>query len=595
MADVRVKRKLAAILTADVVGYSRLMGDDEERTLASVKEHHAAVIEPQITGYDGRIVKLMGDGTLAEFASVVDAVQSAVEMQREMTARNAGVSQDRRIDYRIGIHLGDVIPDGDDIYGDGVNVAARLEALAEPGGICISGAVHDAIGNKLPIHFEYMGEQHVKNIDKSLRTFRLSEPHKSPDAAPREPSPNGQLAQQLRGKPSLAVKPFENLGSDPDQDQFADALSNGIIVALTRIPYITLIGDESPSLHRSKEMTFQELGQNFNVRYILKGSLNKLGTKIRVTAEIMEVSTGRYLWAENFDRDLSDLSELFAVQDEIIEKIVVAMGVKLLHGDAGRLVRSAFDNPIALQSYYNGEVLLWSSKNNLELREAQHLIEEAIRLEPTSSPAYATAALAYWVEALSGHRDTSSRPLERAIEMAQKAIRLNDVTGYPHLVLAQVHLSKREFDEANIEADLAVSARPSCPSAYSLKASVLIYLGRASEAIEHAQYALRLTPVHPPMHSAILASALYGSQRYEAAITAAKTAIELDESLVDPYLFLSAASVVLDRVEEARRAAQKVLDLKPDFSLSEFAEVQPYKEQKDLDGLIDQLRSAGLE
>lgn len=594
MTEERVKRKLAAILAADVVGYSRLMGDDEAATLATLKEHHAAVIDPQITGYDGRIVKLMGDGTLAEFTSVVDAVQSAVGMQREMAARNAGVSQDRRIDFRIGIHLGDVIPDGDDIYGDGVNVAARLEALAEPGGICVSGAVRDAIGNKLPVKFQDLGERHVKNIDKPVHAFQVSDQHAAPGAKLTNASPRVRLAAQLRGKPSLAVKPFENLSTDPDQDQFADAISNGIIVALVRMPYFVLVGDESPSLHRSKEMTVEELGRAFDVRYVLKGSLRKLGSKMRVNAELMEVATGQYLWAENFDCDLSDLSELFAIQDEITEKIVVALEVKLLHGDAARLVRNAFENPTALQSYYNGEVLLWNAKSNLELREAQHLIEEAIRLEPTSSAAHATAALIYWVEALSGWSDSPSQSLERAIEMAREAIRLNDVTGYPHLVLAQVHLSRREFEEANVEADLAVSARPSCPAAYSLKASVLIYLGRPSEAIEHAQYALRLTPVFPPMHSAILASAFYGSERYEEAVAAAKRAIELDDSHVDPYLFLSAANVVLGHVEEAHWAAEKVLEIKSDFSLSEFAEAQPYKEQKDLDRMIDQLRSAGL-
>jgi adenylate cyclase len=308
----------------------------------------------------------------------------------------------------------------------------------------------------------------------------------------------------------------------------------------------------------------------------------------------MEVSTGQYLWAESFDRDLSDLFELFAIQDEITEKIVVALEVKLLHGDAARLVRNAFENPTALQSYYNGEILLWNAKSNLELRESRRLIEEAIRLEPTSSAAHATAALIYWIEALSGWSDSPSQSLERAIEMAREAIRLNDVTGYPHLVLAQAHLSRREFEEASVEADLAVSARPSCPAAYSLKASVLIYLGRPSEAIEHAQYALRLTPVFPPMHAAILAHAFYGSERYEEAVAAAKTAIEVDESRVDPYVILSAASVILDQVDEARQAAEKVLEVKPDFNLSEFAEAQPYKKQRDLDRLIDQLRFAGL-
>jgi TolB-like protein len=571
------------------------MGEDEAGTLAALKEHRAALIDPTIAGYNGRIVKLMGDGTLAEFASVVDAVQCAVEIQREMAGRTAEAAQDRRIELRIGINLGDVIPDGGDIYGDGVNVAARLETLAEPGGICISGTVHDAIGKKLGAGFEFLGEQTVKNIEKPVRAYRLVERHRSPGAPPREPGTSVPSAPLPPGTPSLAVKPFQNLSADPDQDQFADALTNGIIVALTRMPDLALIGDESPSLHRSKEMTVEELGRKFDVRYVLKGGLRKLGDKIRVNVELMEVSTGRHIWAENLDRDLRNLGDLFAVQDEITAEIVTAMHVKLLGGYAVRLVRSAFHNPTALQSYYNGEVLMWNSKNQFELREAQHLLEEAIRLEPTSSPGYATAAVAYWIEALSEQGDTPSPALDRAIELAHEAIRLNDVTGYPHLILAQVHLSRREFGEARMESDLAVSARPSCPAAYSLKASVLIYLGHPSEAIEPAQYALRLTPVHPPMHSAILATAFYGSERFEEAVAAAKTAIELDECRVDPYLILAASSAVLDYSEEARWAAQKVLKLKPEFNLAQYAESQPYKEQRDLDGLIDQLRSVGLE
>jgi TolB-like protein len=431
-----------------------------------------------------------------------------------------------------------------------------------------------------------MGEQQVKNIEQPIRIFRLSVQPAALSAKLTDTGPRARLAAQLRGKPSLAIKPFENLSGESDQDQFADALSNGIIVALTRMPHFVLVGDESPSLHRSKEMTAQELGEVFDVRYVLKGNLRKLGSRIRVVAELMEVSTGQFLWAENFDRDLSDLSELFAVQDEITEKIVVAMEVKLLHGDAARLVRGAFQNPIALQSYYNGENLMWNAKSNLELREAQHLI--------ASATAHATAALIHWVEVLSGWSSSPVQSLARATELAREAIRLNDVTGYPHLVLAQVHLSRREFDEANAEADLAVSTRPSCPAAYSLKASVLIHLGRPSEAIEHAQFALRLTPVHPPMYSAILASAFYGSHRYEEAADAASAAIELDDSGPDPYLFLSAANMALDRVEEAQRAASKVLKLKPEFSLKKFAQAQPYKNPKDLDCLIDHLRSAGL-
>ncbi len=594
MAEKRVKRRLTAILAADVVGYSRLMGEDEAGTLAALKESYSQVIGPRIAAYNGRVVKLMGDGTLAEFGSVVDAVQCAIDIQQDLAGRNAEVTQDRRIELRIGINLGDVILDGDDIYGDGVNVAARLEALAEPDGVCISGTVYDAVGNKLPTHFEYIGEQHLKNIERPVRAYQMVVGHASLGARPGKPGAHEQTASKVRSKPSLAIKRIENLSFDPEQDQVADGLTSGIIVALIRIPQLALIGDESRSMHRSKQMTVQELGETFNVHYVLKGSLRKLGNRIRVNAELMEVQTGRLLWAEEFDRNLGDVAALFDLQDEITEEIVSALDVKLLGGEAVRLVRRAFRDPMALQSYYNGEMLLWDFKSRLELREAQRLLEESIRLEPTSSVGYATAALAYWVEALSGQSDTPEKTLGLAVERAQEAIRLGDITGYPHLVLAQVHLSKHKFDEASAEADLAVSARPSCPAAYSLKASVLNYLGRPGEAIEYAQYALRPTPVHPPMYPAVLASAFYGSERYEEAVAAAKTAIELDESHIDPYLVLTAASVALEHSEDARWAADKVRKLKPMFNLTEFAIAQPYRDQTHLDRLMDHLRTAGF-
>ena len=591
--EERQKRRLAAILVADVVGYSRLMGNDEAGTLAALKAHRADLFDPMVDAHNGRIVKLMGDGTLVEFASVVDAVQCAEELQREMIERNAGVPEDRRIELRIGINLGDVILDGDDIYGDGVNVAARLEPLATPGGICISGTVHDAIGNKLAAGFTFMGEQEVKNISKPIRAYQGSPQREAPGA--RTAGGDAASAPQRQGKPSLAIKPFENMGGDAKLDEFADGISNGIIVALNRLPGLIHINDESPSLHKSREMTVQELGRQFDVRYVLNGSLRKLGDRVRVTAELMELATGEYLWAEHFDRDFGELAALFDIQDEIIQEIVTALDVKLLSGEAVRIIRSTVRNPAALESLFNGELMLWNSTTNLELREAQRLFEETIRLEPTSSVGYAMAALAYWAEALSGQCDRTSQSLDCAIERAQEAIRLDDITGYPHLVLAQVHLSRREYDEASAEADRAVTARPSCPASYSIKASVLNYLGRPSEAVEHAQFAFRLTPVVPPMNPAVLACAFYGSERHEEAVAAAKTAIDLDARMVDPYLILAASSVVLGHSEEARLAARNVLKLQPDFSLMAYAESQPYKDQKHLDRLTDQLRCTGLE
>ena len=590
MAKERIHRRLAAILAADIVGYSRLMEEDESVTLAALKDRRATVIDPLIAAHHGRIVKLMGDGTLAEFTSVLDAVQCAIAVQRGMSDRNAADSGDRKIELRIGINLGDVIPDGDDIYGEGVNVAARLEPMAEPGGICISGTVHDAIGRDLASSFEFIGEQAVKNLLKPVRAYRHME---GPGAVVELSIPPSATRQSTA--PSLAVKPFENLSGDPGQEVFVYALANGILIALTRVPGLTLVHDESPSLAQSRQMSEQEIARRFGVQYLLKGNLRKLGDRVRVSVELMEVSTGRYLWAEKFDRNLSDYDDLFSLQDEITEQIVISLDVKLLGGEAVRMVRKVFTNPAALDSYFRGEYLMWNAKSNLELHNAQRLLEEAIRLEPTCSAGFAAAAIAYWVEGLSGQGEAVAQVMDRAERHAREAIRLGDVTGYPRLVLAQLHLSRREFEEASSEAELAVSARPSCPASYTLKASVLNYLGRSDEAIEHAEFALRLTPVHPPMYPAILASALHGSGRNVEAIAAARSAIEMDGRSVDPYLVLAESSIALGRSEEARRAAGTVKKIQPEFTLAKFAESQPYEDQRQLDRLLEQLRQAGLE
>ncbi|MFQ5538889.1 MAG: tetratricopeptide repeat protein [Candidatus Binatia bacterium] len=593
MESDRLPRKLAAILYGDVAGYSRLMGEDEDATHRTLSEY-LDLIASTIVSHRGQVMHYAGDAMLAQFTAVLDALSSAIAIQNELQTRNEALPEERKVQFRIGVNLGDVIQDRGDIYGDGVNVAARLEALVEPGGVCISDAVRTAIGNKLPFQYVFIGEHQVKNITEPVRAYRVFEHGASPITSPRPASTEVAATLKPLGKPSLAIKPFENSSGDFAQDHFADGLTSGITAALTKVPGISLIGDESPSMRESKQMTVAELGRRFDVRYVLRGGVRKYGERIRVNAELMEVSTGRYVWAERFDRELHDLADLFDIQDEITEEIVTAMDIKLLSGEAARLVRKTFTNSAALERYYRGEDLLWRATTKPELREAQRLLEEAIRLEPESPVGYATAALTYWLEVLSGHSDTPARSLERALDLASEAVERGDVTGYANLVIAHVHLDRREYDEALELANRAVSDRPSCPGAYSLKANVLNYLGRPADAIEYAEYAVRLSPVCPPSYAAVLPSAYFGCGRYEEAIAAAKATIELDERNVGLHLILAASCAALNHAEEARWAAKQLLRLKPEFSLTEFAESEPYKEQKILDHLIAQLSTAGL-
>lgn len=591
MSDQFDQRRLAAILHADVVEYSRLMEQDEVGTLAALKDLRRSVFDPVLAAHRGRVVKLMGDGTLAEFASVVDAVRCALELQREIGLRNARVIGDRRIALRIGINMGDVIPDGDDIYGEGVNVAARLEAMAEPGGICVSGTVFDAMGGDLAASFSFIGEQSVKNIVKPVRAYRFPGAPKS--LPPRSVTPT---SSRRPSEPSLTVKPFVNLSGDPEQDVFANALSNGILAALARVPGLILVQDESPFLTLSGQMGEQELARRFAVRYLLKGDLRKLGDRVRVSAALMEAATGRYLSAETFDLDMSDYDDLFALQDEITGQILESLDVKLSGGEAVRVVRKMFKNPAALESYFKGEYLIFNARSGLDLQNAQHLLEEAIQLEPECSASYAAGSLAYWAASLSAPGQSVARLETRAEWLAHEAIRLGDATGYPHMVLAHLHLSRREFEDATDQADLAVSARPSCPGSYALKAGVLNFLGRSGEAIEHAEFALRLTPLQTaPIYPAVLASALHGAGRYVEAIDAANAAIALDANNVDPYLVLARSSIALGQREEAARAAACVRKIQPEFTLEKFAESQPYKDPNLLELQLQQLRKAGLD
>jgi adenylate cyclase len=590
----RLPRKLVAILYADVAGYSRLTGEDEDATHRILTEY-LDLISTTIESHGGQVMHYAGDAVLAQFSSVLDALSAANAIQNELRSRNAPLPDERKVQFRIGLNLGDVIEDRGDIYGDGVNVAARLEALAEPGSVCISDAVRTAIGSKLLFQYAFIGEHRVKNIIEAVRAYRVSD-NIAETSVPSPPrSKTGDASTPLPfGKPSVSIKPFKDMDAIAEKDRLAAAFTNGIIIALTRIPGLVLVGDESPSMVESKQMTVQEIGHRFNVRYVLKGTVQKVGNRIRVSAELMNVSNGRYIWAESIDREIHDFGDFFGVQDEITEEIVTALDVKLLGGEAARLVRRALKDPVALERYYQGEDLLWRSTMKLEFREAQHLFEETIRLEPESPMGYAAGALTYWLEVISGLSDDPSYSLKRAMELAREAIRLDDVTGYAHMVMAHVHLNRREYDEAMSEATQAVTDRPSCPAAYSIKASVLTYLDQAAEAVEFAQYAMRLTPVHPPMYPAVLASAYYGCGRFEEAVAAAKDAIDLKSNDLSPYMYLAASNIALDRTDEAHCVAMEVRDMEPDFSLAGFAKTQPYKEPKTLEQIITRLNNAGL-
>jgi len=589
MPEEGFEHKLAAILSADVVGYSRLMAEDEVATVRTLSVYRDK-ISSDVHENGGRVVDFVGDNMLAEFSSALKAVDCAVKIQEALDQLNAKLDDNRRMLFRIGIDLGEVLIDNDVIYGDGINIASRLEGLAEPGGICISEFVYRQVHNKLHVGFVDIGTEKLKNISTPVRVYKVVERETEVAAMINNAPPDQGRSLPLPEKPSLAVLPFVNLSADSKQDYFSGGLTMDIMTALVRIPGLFLISEISMFSYKSQALSTRELGRQLGVSHVLDGGVRKEGDRIRITARLSETTTGRQVWAERYDRKIDDI---FAVQDEITERIVEALDVKLVTGEMAHTIRKVIRDPKALESYYRGwEALFGSTKD--DIKEAQEMFEETMRLAPESSFGYALAAWAHWWSVDQGLSENVALSLERAIELARKAEDLEDFTGLPHLVMAQIHLFKRDHDKALEAAEKAVLARPSCDLSYVAKANILTYLGRPTEAIDLAKYAIRLAPVYPPFFQKTLAAAFYGSGQYEAAIESAKKVLESDKDDLDSLLILAGANAALDRPEQASKAATEVKRVKPDFSLKKYAATQPYRDPKILERVTTMLKRAGL-
>jgi TolB-like protein len=416
LATERVERRLTAIRAADVAGYSRLMGADEEGTLAQLKAHRSALVDPKIKEHRGRIVKTTGDGMLVEFASVVDAVRCAVEVQRGMAERNANVPQERRIEFRVGINVGDIIIDGDDIYGDGVNVAARLEVLAEPGGICVSSRVQEDAEGKLNITFENTGEQQLKNIARPVRVYRVRLSG---------PAEGQRSALPLPDKPSIAVLPFQNMSGDPEQEYFADGIVEEIITALSRFRQLFVIARNSSFTYKGRAVDVKQVGRELGVRYVLEGSVRKAGNRVRITGQLIDAMTGGHLWGDRFEGALEDI---FDLQDRVTTSVVSAIAPKLEQAEIERANRKLTENLDAYDHYLRGLASLYQLTNRNSLDEALRLFQRAIELDPTFAPVHASAAWCY------SHRKTQGWVIDRvretteAARLARRAVELSCIS-----------------------------------------------------------------------------------------------------------------------------------------------------------------------
>ena len=554
MAEKRVERRLAAILAADVASYSRLMGVDEEGTLAALKACRRELIDLKIAEHRGRIVKTTGDGALVEFASAVDAVRCAMEIQRGMAERNAAIPEDRRIEFRIGINVGDIIIDENDIYGDGVNIAARVETLASPGAICISDNAYQQIKGKLTLEVSDAGEQQLKNIAQPVRVYDVRL-----DGAATRP------ALSVPDRASIAVLPFQNMSGDPEQDYFTDGMVEDIITGLSRIKWLFVIARNSTFTYKGRAVDVKQVGRELGVRYVLEGSVRKAADRVRITGQLIDAATGAHVWAERYDRKFDDI---FALQDEITLSVVGAIEPSLRLAEIDRVKRKRSDSFDAYDLVLQAQHDVYSRIPE-RAAKALFLLERALAFDPNYALAHAYAAECYHTLFLRGglreeNRTASIRHAEAAIAHGHDDASALAFAGFV------IGMDKHDRAAAFAAFDAALAASPSSALTYILGSLVLVWGGEPERAIEWADLGLRLSPVDPYRTTAFVASSLghYYRGRYEEASAAARKAIQSNPGFSVTYVVLAAPLAKLGRLEEARAAAARVLELQPAFRYS---------------------------
>jgi adenylate cyclase len=588
MTAQEVKRKLTAILSADVKGYSRLMGEDEKATVRTLNAYKE-VMTGLIQHHRGRVVNAPGDNVLAEFGSVVDAVECAVEIQKELKARNAELPENRSMEFRIGVNLGDVIEDGEQILGDGVNIAARLESLSEAGGICISGTAYDQVENKLSIAYEYLGEQTFKNIAKPVRVYRVM---MQPEALARrglEVASKERMALPLPDKPSIAVLPFINMSRDPEQEYFSDGITQEIITALSKVPNLFVISHNSTFTYKGKPVKVKQVSEELGVRYVLEGSVQKSGDRVRITAQLIDVLSGHHLWAERYDRDLKDM---FALQDEITMKVITALQVELTAGEMAGMMAKGTKNIDAFIKYLQAYELI-SRANKERNAQAKKILEEAVALDPEYPRLYMGLATVHMYDMWYDTTESPDQSLTRAFELAQKAISLDNSNATAHGILGQVYAMKRQYDRAIAECERAVSLDPNSAENIFWLGMTLNWAGRTEEAIPYIQNAIRLNPLPPALYFVQLAVSYRDSGQYEKAIEASKKALQQEPNTQFAYIHMAVSYIRLGQEKEARAAATEILRINPKFSLERYAKILPFP-QPVTDLVIEDLRKAGL-
>jgi adenylate cyclase len=575
------KRKLTAILSADVVGYSRLMGEDEDTTVQTLTTYRD-VISSLIKDHKGRVVDSPGDNILAEFVSVVNSLRCAWDVQQEIKSRNADLPENRRMNFRIGINLGDVIEEKDRIYGDGVNIAARLESIAEEGGICISGTAYDHVKTKLPFRYEYQGEQKVKNIKGPVRIYKVLI-EKDVD----ELILDKKL--ELPDKPSIAVLPFKNLSGDPRQEFFSDGFTEDITTTLAKIPRMFVIARESSFTFKGKSVQIQEIGRELGVRYVLEGSIQKFGDQIRITAQLIDATNGHHLWAEKYDRKLKDI---FAMKDEITMKIATVLQVKLTDGEMANWgpETESFEAYIKVMQSWEHFRAFTPDDNILSRQKAK----EALDLDPNYSSATEMVAWTLLMDGVFGTSKTPEKSIEQAFDLAQKVLDRGDSDAGAHFLIGYAYSRKGQFDKAISELEIARDLFPNNADINAGLGTILNDAGKPEEAISVLKNAIRLNPIPPGWYLGRLGDAYRLTRQYEKAVHKYKEAIQLQPDDMISHLNLALCYVKLGREADAHAEAKEVLRINPKFSAESYAKHIPLKDEASKKLFIDGMRKAGL-
>jgi adenylate cyclase len=625
-----LERKLTAILCADVFGYSRLMGEDEEATLRTLSSHRK-LIDSLIEQHHGRFVNSAGDSVLAEFASVVNAVQCAVEIQSTLKAENASIPPERRMEFRIGVNLGDVMVDGEQIYGDGVNVAARLESLADPGGICVSDTVHAQIKNKLALAYEDLGAQRVKNIAEPVRVFRVLAGVTPPtETTPRvarkyirrgafsmvglaiiaatvlfvqhlslrPPTPSASIppaqvpALPLPDKPSIAVLPFANMSDDPKQEYFSDGITDDLTTALSRDPDLFVIARTSAFTYKGKAVEVQDISRQLGVKYVLEGSVRKADNQVRITAQLVDATTGDHLWAEHYDRPLRDI---FSLQDEIVQRIVTTLNLQLTLEERGLLFKKRTASLEAYDDFLRAlEYTLSITKDGNE--KARQALEKAIALDPKYSDAYAELGSVYFIDVVS-QWTRDPHVFDQIFQAAQKAITFDDSNAFAYTLLSTAYMFvKKDYDQSLTAAERAIAIDPNSARGCASLAYVLEYSGRPAEGIQAVEKAMRLDPRNsevPPGYLVLKAQGYTLMGRYGEAIPFFKEYLAQHPNLLIAHHWLAACYIEVGRVDDARAEAAEVMRINPGFSLARQKQISVIKGPM-RDRLYGDMAKAGL-